>query len=131
MFGCGIAPKSAEKPGGIIPTGTNHTGADRQPARAEKINLVLGDCTTGGGTDLNRFFSTRARDTCTGSRPGTAASSRHTPAAPIPRCRERHGNGGEGKTKKARSVTREGFFARCLKRCPHPIRAGDPTGAPM
>lgn len=39
----------------------NCAGAKAGTARAEKINLILGERTTGGGTDLNRHC-TRARE---------------------------------------------------------------------
>ena len=61
MFVCRKVPETAEQTGGLIPTGTSCAGAKSGTARAEKINLILGERTTGGGTDLKRH-GPRARE---------------------------------------------------------------------
>ena len=104
MFGCGIAPKSAEKPGGIIPTGTNHTGTDRQTARAEKNQTRNGRAYNGGGNCSKQiFFYARERylhRITTGNRCRQQAH----PGDPIPLYRETHSNGTEGQTKEPRDL---------------------------
>ena len=122
----GNLPKPAGDPGGVQPgICRNRTGVQNICSRllvlrptiyapGRKIQISSGRMYNGGGNRLKEILPPRARDTRAGSRPGTAAGSSHTPAAPIPGNRERRGNGREGQTKRRAACTCKGTPAALI-----------------